>query len=392
VITTPVPVLAVAALLVATIAAYALFAGADFGGGMWDLLAGGDERGARPRAAIDDSVTPVWEGNHVWIIYGLVILWTAFPPAFGAIMTTLFIPLALSLLGIVLRGVGFAFRHEAESRGSQRLYGALFAAASVMTPFFLGTAVGAVATGRVPATGNGDELSSWTTPTAVVTGLLFTAACAYVAAVYLVGDCRRRGQDDLVRYFSRRAVAAGLVTGGLAAVNLVLLHGSSPYLFDRILGPALPAVATSVAAGLAALVLLRTPRTWAVRLAAALAVVGVVAGWAVAQYPWVLPRSLSLQEASAPQAALYAEFAVLGLAAVCVFPAFGWLYWLQQHGQLTEEVPVEGPDPHQPGAAGPAPAAAPAAHAPRLITAAVFAAAAAGLVRDGLARLGRRGR
>jgi cytochrome d ubiquinol oxidase subunit II len=261
-----------------------------------------------------------------------------------------------------------------------------------MTPFFLGTAVGAVATGRVPADGGGDELRSWTSPTAVVTGLLFTAACAYVAAIYLVGDCRRRRQDDLVGYFSVRAVAAGVVTGVLAGVNLVLLHGSSPYLFGRILGPALPAVAASVAAGLAALALLRSRRTWPVRLAAALAVVGVVAGWAVAQYPWLLPRSMSLQAGSAPRAALYAEFAVLGLAAVCVFPAFGWLYWLQQHGQLTEE---DGADEQggPPAAAAPGTRAAPpAAPVPRLIGAAVFAAAAAGLLRDGLAHLGGRRR
>jgi cytochrome d ubiquinol oxidase subunit II len=226
----------------------------------------------------------------------------------------------------------------------------------------------------------------------VVTGLLFTAACAYVAAIYLVGDCRRRRQDDLVGYFSVRAVAAGVVTGVLAGVNLVLLHGSSPYLFGRILGPALPAVAASVAAGLAALALLRSRRTWPVRLAAALAVVGVVAGWAVAQYPWLLPRSMSLQAGSAPRAALYAEFAVLGLAAVCVFPAFGWLYWLQQHGQLTEE---DGADEQggPPAAAAPGTRAAPpAAPVPRLIGAAVFAAAAAGLLRDGLAHLGGRRR
>ena len=131
-------------------AAYALFAGADFGGGIWDLLAGSSPRGRRARDAIDASVTPVWEGNQVWIVLGLVLLWTGFPSAFAAITITLFVPLAASVLGLVLRGVGFGFRHEAVRPASKRLTGALFASSSLLAPFFLGTAVGAVTTGRIP--------------------------------------------------------------------------------------------------------------------------------------------------------------------------------------------------------------------------------------------------
>ena len=339
---TPSPeTLAVAAALLATMAAYALFAGADFGGGIWDLLAGGPHRGERPRDAIDESVTPVWEGNQVWIVLGLVFLWTAFPSAFASVMTTLYVPLSLSLLGIVLRGVGFAFRHEAERLPMKSLSGALFAASSLLAPFFLGTAVGAVATGQVHTARAGNELGAWTTPTALMTGGLFVAACAYIGAVYLVGDSSRRGDAEMVRYFSRRAVAAGLVTGALAAATFALLHWSAPYLFGRLTGVALPLVIVSVVSGLAALVVIVLRRPWALRILAGLAVATVVGGWGWAQYPYLLPTSLTLSAGSAPRASLLAELAVIGLAALLVVPSFVYLYWLQQHGRLQETASSE---------------------------------------------------
>ena len=143
---------------------YATFAGADFGAGFWDLLAGGAERGARPRALADRSLTPVWEANHVWLIFVLVVAWTGFPRAFAAVTSTLFVPLLLAALGIVLRGAGFAFRKATRPLAARRLFGALFASSSVLVPFFLGAAVGAVASGRVPAHGAGDRLTSWPPP------------------------------------------------------------------------------------------------------------------------------------------------------------------------------------------------------------------------------------
>jgi cytochrome bd ubiquinol oxidase subunit II len=380
--------IAVAILLVVTIAAYALFAGADLGGGIWDLLAGGDKRGAAAREEIDTSVTPVWEGNHVWIIFALVVFWTGFPSAFSAVMITLFVPLALSLLGIVLRGVGFAFRHEAERLSTKRLYGAMFAVSSLVTTFFLGTVVGAVATGAVPATPTGNILSAWTSPTAVVTGLLFVATCAYIAGVYLVADTERRDLPDLARYFRRRSLVAGLVSGVLAAINLMLLRESAPLLWPRLFGPALPALVISVVGGIAALVLLRSNRPHLLRAAAALAVAGVVAGWGVAQYPWVLPGALTLAESSAPEPAQLALFAALGLAVLLVLPAFGWLYWLQQHGRLYESSPPPTPPAALP-AASRVPVERPAAAVTRtdsdahpVLEKAVIALVLSGILRD----------
>ena len=335
---TPAPqTLAVAAVLLVSMATYALFAGADFGGGIWDLLAGDSRRGARPRAMIDESVTPVWEANHVWLIFALVLLWTAFPAAFAAVMTTLFVPLSLSLLGIVLRGVGFAFRHQVEGLRSKQLFGVVFAGSSLLTPFFLGTIIGAVATGRVRlGTGAGGEFSAWTTTTALLTGSLFLATCAYIAATYLVGDAQRRNDSEMVNYFRRRAIAAGIVTGALTTVTLFELSTSGPYVFHRLIGPALPLVALSLAAGTTALALLVAGRTRGLRPVATIAVASVVAGWAWGQYPWLLPTSLDLQAGSAPSATLLAELATVGLAVAFVGPGFAILYWLQQHDVLKE--------------------------------------------------------
>jgi len=180
----------VGGILLAGITLYAVLGGADFGGGLWDLLAGTTARGRAPRALIDESITPVWEANHVWLVFDLVIFWTAFPHAFAAVMTTLALPLWLALAGIVLRGAGFAFRKEITRPSLQRAAGATFAFSSLLTPFFMGTVIGAIATGAVPAVASHARLAAWTSPTALLAGFLFVATCGYLAAVYLSGACR----------------------------------------------------------------------------------------------------------------------------------------------------------------------------------------------------------
>ncbi len=207
---------------------YAVFGGADFGGGLWDLIAGGAETGERPRARIQRSLTPVWEANHVWLIFILVVLWTAFSEAFGAIMSTLYVPLALAALGIVLRGAGFAFRKSVRRLEYRRAMGAAFAISSVLTPFFMGTVVGAIAAGNVPPGGNGDAFSSWIAPLPLLTGALFVATGAYLAAVFLVADSHRAGDAEMEGYFASRALAAGLVAGVFALAGIVALHARSP--------------------------------------------------------------------------------------------------------------------------------------------------------------------
>ena len=378
--------IAVGAILFVVIAAYALFGGADFGGGIWDLLAGSTKRGAAPRELIDESIAPVWEANHVWLIFILVLLWTAFPPAFAAIMTALFVPLSLSLLGVVLRGVGFAFRHTAEGLRMQQLTGALFAASSLITPFFMGTVVGAVATGQVPVHPAGSVLAAWTSPTAILTGFLFVAACAYVSAVFLVIEARQRGHQGLVRYFSLRATAAGAVTGALAGGTFAELSTSSPYVFHRLTGIALPLVAISIAAGIAVLAMLWLHWYQAVflRATAAIAVATVVWGWGMAQYPYLFPTSLTLAAGSAPTATLVALFVVAGLAVLLVAPGFALLYYLQQRRMLTEA--DTDADLRLAAQLGPAlpgrPAAAPAPAGRRMATALVLALLAIRVIKD----------
>src|SRR4249920_1028342 len=202
---------AVAVLLLVAVTAYAVFGGADFGAGFWDLVAGGTDRGARPREVIDHSIGPVWEANHVWLILCFVVLWTAFPEAYASITLTLFVPLTIAALGIVLRGASFAFRKAVFTTRDRRNFGAAFAASSVLVPFCLGAVAGGIASGRVPAGGKaGDPWSSWVNPTSILGGVLAVCVVAYLAAVYLVWDSRRLSDEDMVEYFRRRAVTAAV--------------------------------------------------------------------------------------------------------------------------------------------------------------------------------------
>ena len=329
---------AVAAVLWFGVTLYAVFGGADFGSGFWALVAGGGERGRRARALIDWAIGPVWEANHVWLIFMLVTLWTAFPEAFGSVMSTLFIPLSLAALGIVLRGAGFAFHRVAARSSARRLAEAAFAISSVLTPFFMGTVVGAVASGRVPV-GNaeGDPVTSWLNPVSLLLGALFVGAGAYLAAVFLVSDARRFGDRDLVAYFTTRALAAALVAGALAAAGIVVLRDDARYLYDGLTSEGLPLVLISLGCGLAALVLLWRRVRHGVRPLAVGAVVAVIWGWGAAQYPYLLPETLTIEEGAGASATLTAVLVVFGIAVVVVVPALALLFTLDQRSLLEEE-------------------------------------------------------
>ena len=328
----------VAVVLWVGVTLYAVFGGADFGAGMWDLLAGGATRGAEPRALMERAIGPVWEANHTWLIFDLVVLWTAFSLAFASIMETLFIPLSLAALGIVLRGCGFAFRKLAGGLANQRALGATFAVSSVLTPFFMGTVVGGIASGRVPAGGQaGDPVASWTGPLSVVVGALFVASCAYLSAVFLVTEARRAGDERLARYFTARAIGAGAVAGALAVVGVLALRSDARLVYDGLASEGLTLVVLSVLCGAAAMVLLARGARRGVRPLAVAAVTAVVWGWGVAQYPFLLPDSLTLEAAAAPSATMVALLVVFGAAAVVVVPALVLLFRLQQRSALGEE-------------------------------------------------------
>jgi len=328
---------AAAAILWVGATFYALFGGADFGGGFWDLVAGGPERGQRPRDVIQRSLTPVWEANHVWLIFVLVVLWTAFPSAFSAIFTTLYVPIALAALGIVLRGAGFAFRKSVVGLQERRALGATFAISSLVTPFFMGTVIGAIAAGNVPAAGNGDAFSSWLAPLPLLIGAMFVASGAYLAAVFLVGDARRAGDEEMERYFERRALGAAVVAGAFAIAGLFALHSEARYVFDRLTDQGLPLVVFSLLCGAALLVVLRRGGRRPLRPLAAGAVTAVIWGWGVAQFPYLLPTSLRIDQAAAPDPTMTIIFIVFAVAAVLVLPSLALLYTLAQKDLLEAE-------------------------------------------------------
>jgi cytochrome d ubiquinol oxidase subunit II len=335
----------VALILMVGITAYALFGGADFGAGFWDLTAGGAARGREPRAVITHSIGPVWEANHVWLIFCLVVLWTAFSEAFASITLTLFVPLSLAALGIVFRGSAFAFRKEVTRTSSQRNFGAAFAISSVIVPFCMGAVAGAIASGRVPSGGKaGDPWSSWINPTSILGGVLAVTVCAYLAAVYLVWDARRLGTPAMVEYFRRRAVGAAIAAGVVALAGIVVLHADTVYVFHGLLSRALPLVIVSGLCGLGSLVLLLRSSPRVARVLAIGAVATVVLGWGVAQYPYLLPTSLTLSAAAAPDPTLWSVVIVFVVAALVILPSLGLLYYLDQRDLLATPIVEPGLD------------------------------------------------
>jgi cytochrome d ubiquinol oxidase subunit II len=327
------------ALIVVGITAYAVLGGADFGGGFWDLTAGGDERGGRVRGMVQRSMSPVWEANHVWLIFVLVMVWTAFPVAFGSLFSTLSIPLFLAAVGIIFRGTAFALRGQAATIREARALGATFALSSVIVPFCFGATIGGVASGRVPV-GNaaGDTVTSWLNPTSVLIGVLAVLTGAYLAAVFLAGDSARAGLPDLARAFRARALGTGVVTGAVALAGLLVLRSDARALFDGLTsGGGLVAVLVSALAGALTLWLVATERYGLARLSSAAAVGAVTVGWVLAQDPYVLPPRLTLDQAAASDATLATLLVGMGIGATVLVPSLWWLYRLTLQGRLDQE-------------------------------------------------------
>jgi cytochrome d ubiquinol oxidase subunit II len=328
----------VACVLLLAVTTYAVFGGADFGAGFWDLVAGGAMRGDRPRAVIDHSIAPVWEANHVWLIFIFVVLWTGFSEAYASITLTVFVPLGLAALGIVLRGSSFAFRKTVFRTRDRRNFGAAFALSSVLVPYCMGAVAGAVASGRIPAGGvAGDPVNSWINPTSVLGGLLAVIVCAYLAAVYLVWDARRLGDAEMAEYFRRRAIVAAILAGVAAVVGIFVLRADARYVFDGLTSRALPFVILSTLCGIVSLVLLVREATRGARLLAIVAVATVVISWGVAQWPYILPTSLKVSAAAAPSGTLATLVVATVLLVLIVVPGFTLLYVLDRKSLLPEE-------------------------------------------------------
>jgi cytochrome d ubiquinol oxidase subunit II len=321
------------------LAAYMALAGADFGSGVWELTAPRSERGLAIRDHAHEAMAPVWEANHVWLILILVVCWTAYPTAFASIFSTLSIPFFFAVVGIILRGSSYVLRAAAVTRREQGLIDNVFSLSSVLTPFFLGAAIGGIASGRVPV-GNaaGNLITSWVNPTSLMVGAIAVAASAHLAAVYLAADAARAGHVDMVHAFRARALLSGVVAGALAIAGLAVVHSDAPRLFDGLVGGAgLVAVVISGVAGIVTLMLVWFGRYEPARFAGALAVAAVIAGWAAAQQPFILP-GLTLHAAAADRAVLIAVLVSAGAGALVLVPSLVLLFGLKLGGRFERVV------------------------------------------------------
>jgi cytochrome d ubiquinol oxidase subunit II len=323
------------------LALYTVLGGADFGAGLWQLTAGGGERGKRIRDHAHHALGPVWEANHVWILFVITVAWTAYPQAFASIASTLSVALFIAGLGIIFRGASYALRSGAPD---SRLIDTVFALSSILTPFALGAAVGGIASRRVPV-GNaaGDLISSWTGATSILVGALAVATSAYLAAVYLSADARRLGEPDLEDYFRVRSLVSGAVAGALAVVGVAVLHSDARPLYHGLVeGDGLPALIASGVAGLGTIVLVWRRRYELARVSASAAVAAVVLGWALAQRPVILP-GLTVGQAAAPHETLVAVIIAVAAGAVILLPSLALLFSLVLTGRFDRERPFEVP-------------------------------------------------
>jgi cytochrome bd ubiquinol oxidase subunit II len=341
---------------------YTVLGGADFGAGIWQLTAGRSELSDRIRDHSHDSMAPVWEANHVWLIFVLVVFWTAYPTAFGSIASTLCVPLFLAGLGIVFRGATYALRSGIRTPRELRVIDTAFAVSSLLVPFALGATVGGIASLRVPV-GNaaGNLLTSWFNPTGVTIGLIAVASAAYLSAVFLSADSVRAGDAELERAFRARALGAGVLAGGLAVIGLIVLHSDAPRLFHGLVhGGGLVALIVSVLAGIAALWLVLARRYEPARYVAAVAVAAIVAGWAFAQEPLLL-RDLTIRQAAAPHDTLVVVTVAVLAGGAILAPSLALLFRLVLGGRLDHGVPAS--------AAGAAPSTSPASTARQIVAA-----------------------
>jgi cytochrome d ubiquinol oxidase subunit II len=337
-------------LALAGLAAYVVLGGADFGAGIWYVLLPGERRrGLRDHTY--HAMGPVWEANHVWLIFVLVVVWTAYPTAFGAIFSTLHAPLFAAALGIIIRGACYALRSSVSTRREERLLGALFGVSSVLTPFALGMAVGGIAAGAVPyGSAAGDLVDAWLNPTSIAVGVIAVATSAYLAAVWLTGDATRAGRDDLAEAFRVRALASAVVAGIAALGGIAVLRADAERIYDGLTsGAGLVALVGSVAAGAATVLLVARRRPEPARWSAAVAVGAIVAGWPLAQRPQLLP-GLTVEEAAAGDSTIVALLISIAAGGAILIPSLVLLFSLVLRGRFDE--------PALPAAVGPPTAAA----------------------------------
>lgn len=305
----------VAAVAMVTVALYAIFGGADFGSGVWDLLASGPRR-ERQRSVIAHAIGPVWEVNHVWLIFLIVLLFTCFPPAFADLSTGLYVPLSFVLVGIILRGAAYAFRQAATRVAFVgRLWGRVFGIASIVAPFFFGAAIGGLTIGSY----------RWTSPFALTIGVFAVALCAQLAAVFLTLEVEGELRED----FRTRAIAATFTLAAVGAGALGIAKLTAQPTFGNLMSQhALPGIGVAMALGFAVLFALVARRYVIARVAVAAEAVAILAGWYAAQTPYIIPGGLTFGDALAPLATLQAFLWLVAVGSVLLVPSLLLLFYV----------------------------------------------------------------
>ncbi len=322
-------VIALAILWLALIA-YAVLGGADFGAGIWDLFAVGSQR-QRHRRLINQAIGPVWEANHVWLIFLIVGLFSVFPAAFAALTIALFIPLSIALIGIVLRGAAFIFRtYELnESSRSANIWSRVFSTTSLITPFFLGTSAAAVASGRLVApdgVAQADLGSAWLSPFALTIGTMAVALCASLAATYLTQEASAHGEMDLAHVYRRRALTTGALTALLGLLGLLLSPQEAPLLWGGMLARALPVVIATMLIGLAAAALLFWRRYALARAMVILETAFLLGSWGLSQYPYIIPPHLTIANSANDPNVILALVIAIAVGMALLLPSLYYLF------------------------------------------------------------------
>jgi cytochrome d ubiquinol oxidase subunit II len=301
----------VAVVAVVAIALYAIFGGADFGGGVWDVLASGPRR-PQQQEIIGHAIGPVWETNHVWLIFMIVLLFTCFPPAFSALSIGLYVPLTFVLVGIILRGAAYAFRSQANRQSALgQACGHVFGIASIVAPFFFGTCVGGLTVGRF----------AWTSPFALAVGLLAVALCAQLAAVFLTCEVRGPVRQD----FRTRGMIVTVVLAFLGAVALAVAKTTVPAAFAALTqARSLPGIGTAMVLGFVVLGCLWFRRYNFARFAVAAEAIAILVGWYASQAPYLIPGELTYAQAAAPPETLRAFLVLAAGGSVLLIPSL-WL-------------------------------------------------------------------
>jgi cytochrome d ubiquinol oxidase subunit II len=331
------PELAAAGIALVAVMMYAMFGGADFGGGIWSLLASGPRK-EEQRLALEKAIGPVWETNHVWLILLVVTLFVVFPAAYAVIFEALYVPLFIALLGIVARGAAFAFRHygDRESRLARQSL-QWFSWASVLTPFTFGLVIGAVTTGHIEVEGTrvlSGAFAGWLRPFALVCGVIGLLICAFLAAAYMVA----RTEGELREDFRKRAIAASLALGAATTVAIPVAawdaDAFASHLNDARVVAAMGATALL---GLAGLWALWTRRYRLAPPLAAATVAGVVGAWGLAQEPYLLANALTYEAAAAERITVVSFLVALPIGALILVPSLWLLYWTFSRDTLRGE-------------------------------------------------------